>query len=237
MKDPFVDDAALAPTLDSLDEAVNYMRWIVDLARPALAAPILEIGAGVGTFTAAFADIAPVHAVEPGAQGTAVLRERFADDSRVRITQGVIDDLPPGAAYGSAVMINVLEHIEDDVAALQSIRSRLSQGGHIAIWVPAFPLLYSDFDRDLGHFRRYRLPGLRQVVTSAGFSVTDARYVNAPGFFSWLIITRLLKQRPTSGPLVTIFDRFVVPLVRRVESVVRPPFGQSILLIARNPDA
>lgn len=235
MKDPFVDDAALAPTLDTLDDAVNYMRWIVDLARPALRGPILEIGAGYGTFTAAFADVASVHAVEPGALGSAVLRERFGDDARVSVTTGVIDDLPPGPAYGSAVMINVLEHIEDDVAALQAVRSRLLPGGGIAIWVPAFQLLYSDFDRDLGHHRRYRKAELRRVAERAGFRITDARYVNAPGFFSWLLITRLLKQRPTAGPLVTIFDRFVVPVVRRIESIVRPPFGQSILLLASNP--
>jgi hypothetical protein len=95
-------------------------------------------------------------------------------------------------------------------------------------------LLYSDFDRKLGHHRRYRKAGLRSVVESAGFDVVDARYVNAPGFFSWLLITRLLKQEPTAGPLVTIFDRIVVPVVRRLESIIAPPFGQSILLIAAN---
>jgi SAM-dependent methyltransferase len=229
-----VDDSSLVSTLDTLDDAVNYMRWIVDLARPHLRGPILEVGAGHGTFTGAFAEIAPVHAVEPGTHGSAFLRERFADDTRVTVTAGMISDVPEGPAYGSAVMINVLEHIDDDVGALRDIRSRLLPDGRIAIWVPAFQLLFSDFDRKLGHHRRYRKAGLRSVVESAGFDVVDARYVNAPGFFSWLLITRLLKQEPTAGPLVTIFDRVVVPVVRRLESIVAPPFGQSILLIAAN---
>jgi SAM-dependent methyltransferase len=230
--DDDVVDATLTSTLDTLDDAVNYMRWIVDLARPALVGPILELGAGHGTFTAAFADVADVHAVEPGAHASARLSKRFASDHRVTVSAGTVDDLPAVEAYGSAVMINVLEHIEDDVEALRSIRTRLVPGGRLAIWVPAFQVLYSDFDRKLGHYRRYRKRDLRAVVERAGFVVDDLRYVNAPGFFSWLIITRFLKQEPTAGPLVRIFDRVVVPIVRRVESMIPPPFGQSILLVA-----
>lgn len=234
MSDDAVIDATLASTLDTLDDAVNYMRWIVDLARPHLDGPILEIGAGHGTFTGALAEIGPVHAVEPGRHAGTVLAARFAGDDRVRVTAGVIDDVEREPAYGSAVMINVLEHIEDDVGALRELRARLRPGGRIAIWVPAFELLFSDFDRKLGHHRRYRKAGLRSVVEAAGFRVTDIRYVNAPGFFSWLLITRLLRREPTSGPLVTIFDRFVVPVIRRLEAIVAPPFGQSILLVAEH---
>lgn len=228
------DDAALASTLESLDGALNYMRWILDLVRPALAAPILEVGAGRGTFTVALADVGRVDALEPGRLSSAALVERFVDDPRVRVVQGVVDDLPHRAEYGSVVMINVLEHIADDVGALRSIRTRMTHGARIAIWVPAFPLLYSGFDRQIGHHRRYRKHGLRRAVEAAGFRVTDARYVNAPGFVAWLVITKWLKQVPATGPLVTVFDRLVVPVVRRVESLVAPPFGQSILLTATN---
>jgi SAM-dependent methyltransferase len=234
--DPDVVDQTIASTLDTLDDAVNYMAWIVDLVRPHLRGPILEVGAGHGTFTGRLAEIAPVHAVEPSSHGSSVLRERFADRDDVSVTAGVVDDLPAERTYGSAVMINVLEHIDDDVAVLGAIRERLVPGGRIGIWVPAFQLLYSDFDRKLGHHRRYRIAGLRSVVERAGLDVVDVRYVNAPGFFSWLIVTRLLKQEPTAGPLVTIFDRFVVPVVRWIESKVAPPFGQSILLIAADPE-
>jgi SAM-dependent methyltransferase len=232
-----VVDATLASTLDTLDDAVNYMAWIVDLIRPHLAGPIMEVGAGHGTFTGALAEIGDVHAVEPGEHASAVLAGRFAGDARVRVTSGVIDDVEREPVYGSAVMINVLEHIEDDVGALRELRGRLVPGGRIAIWVPAFPLLYSEFDRKLGHHRRYRRPDLRATVEAAGLRVEDVRYVNLPGYFSWLLITRLLRREPTAGPLVTIFDRVVVPVTRRLESWITPPFGQSILLIARHDRA
>ena len=65
---------------------------------------------------------------------------------------GVVDDVASHEpAFGSAVMINVLEHIADDQGALAAISDRLRPGGHLVIWVPAFPFLYSRFDEKLGH--------------------------------------------------------------------------------------
>ncbi len=226
-------DATLTSTLDTLDDAVNYLAWIVSLIAPSLRAPILEVGAGHGTFTESFAQHGSVRSVEPGRHASSVLATRFADDERVSVTSGFVSDVPVEEVFGTAVMINVLEHIEDDLGSLVELHERLESGGHLAIWVPAFEFLYSDFDRKLGHHRRYRRNGLRSIVRDAGFDVLDCSYVNLPGWFSWLIVTRLLRQEPTAGPLVKIFDRFVVPVVRRIESRFTPPFGQSILLIAR----
>ena len=224
----------LGSTLDSLDGAVNYMDWITDMIRPCLAGPLLELGAGHGTFTERFADAAgAVVSVEPDPASASLLRERFEADGRVAVVEGTLDALDEAARFESAVMINVLEHIDDDSGALAQLYSRLEPGGQLAIWVPAFALLYSDFDRRLGHHRRYRLRPLRELVESAGFDVEFARYVNLPGWFSWLIVARLLRQTPSDGPRVRVFDRFLVPPTRWVEDRIRVPFGQSILLVAR----
>jgi hypothetical protein len=128
-------------------------------------------------------------------------------------------------------MINVLEHIEDDVAALQRCAELLNPGGTMCIWVPAYELLYSRFDHEIGHFRRYRKQELVDRMRSAGFEVTTAHYANLPGFFAWLLIVRLVGRRPTSGRLATVYDRHFVPLIRRVESRLRPPFGQSLFAV------
>ncbi len=231
---PTVDET-LASTLDSLDGAVNYRNWIFDLARPYLESPVLEVGAGHGTFTGLLAELGSVTAVEPGERMGALLREMYGADPRVAVEVGVVDDLPAGPHFGSAVMINVLEHIADDAGALRSIRERLLPGAHLVLWVPAFPSLYSRFDELLGHERRYRLRGLRSVVEGTGLTVVEARYVNSVGWFSWLVVARLLGRIPTSGAAVGVFDKAVVPVVRRAEHGVRPPFGQSILLVARKP--
>ena len=72
-------------------------------------------------------------------------------------------------------MINVLEHIDDDQGVLRSISDRLEPGGHVAIWVPAFTLLYSPFDAKLGHVRRYRRRQLEADVTGAPVTTSSSR--------------------------------------------------------------
>ena len=230
-------DATLASTLDSLDDAENYRNWIVDLARPHLVGPILEVGAGHGTFTESFATIGEVTAVEPGGYAAEVLASRYADDERVTTVDGVVADVAAEPVFGSAVMINVLEHIADDQGVLREIGERLQPGACLSIWVPAFQLLYSPFDTKLGHVRRYRKHELVADVRAAGYDVVDERYVNMPGWFSWLILVRLLRQEPTSATTVKIFDRWIVPVVRWVEDRLRMPFGQSVFVVARKPVA
>ena len=234
MVDPNVE-ATLNRSLDALDEAHNYRDWIFSLARPHLEGPVLEVGAGTGTFTGLLAGVGSVTAVEPADTLAGSLKEHYADDRRVELVHGVVDALPVEERFASAVMLNVLEHIEEDTGALVEIRRRLLPGGTLVIWVPAFQVLYSRFDEMLGHQRRYRLAPLRSLVEHSGYTVLDARYVNVVGWFAWLVVARLLGRIPVSSDSISIYDRFVVPVVRAVERSVRPPFGQSVLVVARKP--
>ena len=225
-------DETLASSLDSLDGADNYMNWIVDLMRPRLRGPVLELGAGHGTFTDRLSEFGPVTAVEPAPRSHRLLVDRYRYRPDVDPVLGTIDDLPADRRFSAAVMINVLEHIEDDAATLGKINRRLGPGGALLIWVPAFPLLFSQFDRRLGHFRRYRRRPLIDLVSSAGFEVDVCHHANLPGWFSWLLLVRLANWEPTGEAQVEVFDKRIVPPVRWVEDRVRPPFGQSLFLIA-----
>jgi SAM-dependent methyltransferase len=139
------------------------------------------------------------------------------------------------APFDSALLINVLEHIEDDDGTLHELLTLLRPGGRIVLWVPAFALLYSDFDRRIGHYRRYRAPALRAQLIRSGFEVVEVRYVNAIGAIAWLIMARLLRRTPTASAPVILFDRYFVPVLRGIEDRWRPPFGQSILAVASRP--
>ena len=90
-------------------------------------------------------------------------------------------------------------------------------------------------DRAIGHVRRYRKRELCTRFEQAGYEIVEARYVNLPGFFAWLLISRMLRKRPTDSGLSKLYDRRVVPITRWIESRVRPPFGQSVLVIGRVP--
>jgi SAM-dependent methyltransferase len=225
-------DAELASTLDNLDGAHNYANWIVALMAPYLRGHILEVGAGHGTFTGLLAEFGPVTATELSERAVVLLGERYAGSDRITVRPAAeLGD----ATFDTALMINVLEHIEDDVGALHSLRARLCEGGHVVVFSPAFNALYSAFDADIGHYRRYTRASLRSTIRDADLELVDLRYVNAPGALAWYLVATRLGQRPTEGWLTRLYDRAAVPVVRRIEGRVQPPFGQSLLAVARRP--
>ena len=230
-------EAALEQALEELEANVpNYNEWLRSLLAPAAQGRVLELGAGVGTFSAALLQTADhVVAVEPSTVQGAMLLEAARSNRGVTAIVGYIGDAIPHGPFDGAVLSNVLEHIEHDEATLRELRSLVKPTGLVAVFSPAFQLLMSDFDRSIGHFHRYRKRGLVAKFERAGFEVVEARYVNMPGFFAWLLIARILKQRPTGSKLSKLYDRSVVPVARWIESRIEPPFGQSVLVIGRVP--
>jgi SAM-dependent methyltransferase len=226
-------DAELEETLDNLDGADNYAAWIFEQVEPHLGAEVLEVGAGHGTFTGLLsARSARVAATDVSERCVGILRTRFADDPRVAVLQGGAAEAAALPAFDSAVLINVLEHIADDDGALRELSGTLKPGGRLILWVPAFALLYSDFDRKIGHYRRYRKAGLAAKLSRAGYDVAEIRYVNLVGAVAWLVVARLLHRAPTGGLSVKIYDSYFVPVLKRLERRWGAPFGQSVFAVA-----
>ena len=109
--------------------------------------------------------------------------------------------------------------------------SRPAETGE-ARYAPALEALYSEFDRLIGHWRRYSKASLRAVVEAAGFEVVDLRFANSLGAVAWFVFCRLLGGRTSRTWVVQAWDRLAVPVLRRAERVVRPPLGSSLFCAA-----
>jgi SAM-dependent methyltransferase len=230
-------DSELEDTLDNLDGAENYTRWIMGMMEPFLGPDVLEVGAGHGTFTEVLARREMrVVATDLSERCAGVLRSRFSGVSNVEVVRGDIQMAADRGPFDAAVLINVLEHIEDDDEALRQLWDLLKVGGRVLLWVPAFEALYTEFDRRIGHFRRYQRKTLSAQLSNAGFTVVEIRYANTIGAMAWWLVARVLRRTPTRPSSVKLFDRYVLPVVKFLEARVRPPFGQSILAVAVRPE-
>jgi SAM-dependent methyltransferase len=219
--------------LEDLSDAVNYQRWLADLARPHLGDDPIEVGSGIGDYATAWLDAVPRITVTDADDGRLkALTERFVDDSRVDV-RPLFLPTDESAEHSAVVALNVLEHIEDDVAALRSMGGLLRPGGKVVLIVPAFPSAMSRFDRTIGHFRRYTVASLGTALTAAGLPIEQLRYINPIGLLGWYAACRTLGLTPGNGPLVRIYDGMVVPVARRLERRWTPPFGQSVFAVAR----
>ncbi len=141
--------------------------------------------------------------------------------------------------YDSITMIDVLEHIEDDEAALKRIKNRLDAKGKLIILVPAWQFLYSDRDKSIGHYRRYNAKHLQRLLEGAGYEIESIRYWNMLGFLTYLMFEKIFKKRAPHGMrtkkkgLVSSSIHSAINFwVKNVENNFNPGFGLSVIAVA-----
>lgn len=229
--------------LEAMSFAVKYHRWMLDEFRTYIGRDIVEVGAGSGSFSEMLLETRPerLSLVEPSEMFGNLKANVTGDNSQTRIDHHntifrfAAPAITATARPDTITYVNVLEHIEDDDAELALVRNSLSGGGHVLIFVPAMPALLSEFDRSIGHFRRYRKTELEQKVRNAGFEVMKSRYFDLAGIGPWFVKYRLMRSLTMSGGAVSAYDNLVVPVMRRIEAMIKPPLGKNILLVGRKP--
>ena len=222
--------------LDVVSEVVhNYPRWLAELCAPHLGDNTLEVGAGYGAVTQHFAAGRRLVVVDSSAECVKQLSRRFADRPDVEVHHDDLRTFEPNGLFDSVVMINTLEHIPDDVAALERLRQFLQPGGRAVIYVPAFNFLFSEYDRKVGHQRRYSKKMMTTVIEAAGMRTEQLRYANVLGLPAWLIFSKLLRQDPAERRAAQLWDRTGTVASRWIEQRVDPPVGLNLLAVAQNP--
>jgi SAM-dependent methyltransferase len=233
---PAAGPASLENHLGGAD-GKKYRQYQYELIEPHIGRSILEIGSGLGDFTRQFADRIDYLAVSDS-DPYCIDQLTLAYSGRTDVD--VLEIELPGhidvrRKVDTVLLMNVLEHIQDDVLALRTLAGCADAGGRLVIWVPAYEQLYGDFDRLVGHCRRYTPATLRRAVEAAGLRPVLCRPVNFLGGLAWWLAVRRLKVGHASTRLVATYDSVVVPVTRMLERFLRLPFGQSVLCVAEVP--
>ena len=154
-----------------------WMRWdsVNDALTETRPRRILELGAGQGAMGWRLASRAEYVGIEPDATSFAVASERLASQRGARMIAGDINDLSADERFDLVCAFEVLEHIEDDTAALIAWRERVDKGGHVLLSVPAHQRRFGASDAAVGHYRRYDRADLDQLLRSAGLEAVWVR--------------------------------------------------------------
>lgn len=223
--------------LENLAQMDNYYGWILNEFSPCIGRRIMEIGAGSGTFSRmilAHGNVEHLWLVEPDNSLARGLAERFAGVTNVTVLNLAAEELTTESlaalALDTIVMVNVLEHIAEDVALLRKCAGALCPGGRVLTFSPAFPLLYSDYDKLVGHFRRYTKQEIAEKLVAVNFRVHTVKYFNFVGFFAWLLLVRLLKFDTFGETRLNMYEKMIW-LLQFMEQRLQPPIGQSVIAI------
>jgi hypothetical protein len=222
--------------LVALAECRNHRKWFAGFARPYLGDHPIEIGSGLGDYALEWIPhTAQFTATEADPNLFSGLKEHMQDYPTVSVAQLMLPS-SDWARHSCLVSYNVLEHIDDHVGALRSMARLVRADGYIVLVTPAFPFAMSPVDIATGHVRRYTRKSMTQALTAAGLDPLSVRYANSLGLLCYYAFTSVLRKQPSTGGTMSIYDRLVVPLVKGIERVIgHPPFGQSVVAVARVP--
>jgi SAM-dependent methyltransferase len=225
--------SAQALWLERLDEAGNFNRWVGDAIRPFVRGRVLEVGCGTGTYTQLLAGWADeVVALDIDPYFAAAARARFADRPRVRVIEADARKLPELGRFETIVMLDVLEHIEDDAGMLAMLAERLAETGRLVLKVPALQCLYGALDAAIGHHRRYSRRSLAAAAGRAGLSLADCRPFNLAAAPGWWLNGRLLGRTHPPEAQLRLYDR-LVPVFRLIDRLTGPLVGTSLIATAQ----
>ena len=145
-----------------------------------------------------------------------------------------IESFPTGQAFDTAVCINVIEHVEDDVAALRNVSRALEDRGRAVVLVPQGPGLYGTLDETFGHRRRYTKQRLIEMAAPAGFKVVQVLELDRLGSLGWWLNGRVFRRRALGLGQLKLFNA-MVPLLRRVDSWLPLPALSLIAVFEKLP--
>ena len=223
---------------------------VVEAYPPENNGTIFDIGGGNGFVSSGLANAGfDVALVEPGRIGTSNAKRRGLKNVICATTNTARFKPHSLPAVG---LFDVLEHIEDDLSFLKSIRSLITKGGRLYVTVPAYTLLWSEEDVLAGHFRRYTLNNICKALESAGFEVGFSSYIFRPLPIPIMLFRALpyriglsrTEKKATSvsrdhavkgGVIAGILSSFLYSEIENLKKNRAMYFGGSCLVMAQSP--
>lgn len=222
--------------LELFAAAINWKRYWAGAIAPYLGRAVLEVGAGIGANTALLHAVGRAWTcVEPDpalAKEIEARRRRGEIAETTEIIYGTIADIPAGRDFDTILYLDVLEHLADDRGELAAAARLLRPKGHLIVLAPAHGWLTSEFDRQVGHVRRYTRASLA-AVAGPGLVPERLDYLDSAGLLASLANRLVLRRALPSTQQVALWDRALVPLSRLIDPLTGRRIGKSVLAVWR----
>jgi len=234
-------DAAGSHTLQVIAKANEFNKWMYQSFSKHLKGEILEIGSGIGNISKhVIADKHSLTLSDFNPEYKKWLSDHFTSYENVKqILQidllnsdfkNVYSNLKE--KYDCVFLLNVIEHLENDLLAVVNCKYLLKPGGKLIILAPAYQWLYCNLDKELRHFRRYTLQTMKNLFLKNNFIVSENKYFNFSGIAGWLFFGKIFGKK-LLGNEMTVFNK-IVPFAKFLDKITFNKMGLSVIVIAIN---
>lgn len=219
--------------------ASNYNQWQYDIFKPFLSGRILEIGCGSGNLTELLVkNNNEIISVDIKKDATVFTSKRIKNKNLTVYNMDIFSQKNKKklGKFDTIIFCNVLEHIKNDKNALDYCHKYLkNNNSKLILLVPAHQFIYGTLDFEVGHYKRYNISDIKKLAKLCKFNLNNIYYFNFIGAIGWFVNYKLLKRRNTNegdnSAQINLFDKYIVKISRFIESIVKPPFGISVISI------
>lgn len=219
--------------LELFKHANNWKGYYAKAIKKYLKNDVLEVGAGIGETTHALCDRSQKSwlCVEPDGELTreiAIKKEEGYLPSFIEIVIGTLNEVDSNRKFDAIIYIDVIEHIENDAEELKKASTFLKPNGHLIILVPAHNYLFSEFDKAIGHYKRYNKKMLVKAIPSE-LQKIDLRYLDTIGLFASLANKWFLKQDYPKLKQIKFWDNYMIPISKIVDFISFYLIGKTVV--------
>ena len=218
--------------LGFFDLSKNFRKYQFDLIKEFISGKVAEIGPGNGIFLEYYLDRCDkLDLFEPDKNLFSKLNYKFSNHEKIKVINEELNITTN--IYDVILYLDVLEHIENYEKEILKAHNALKEGGHLVINVPAFQFLYSDFDKDVGHFKRYSKEDITDLGLKNNLKITRLNYYDSIGFllsfFSKMISSNYKKNFEKK---IKIWNS-LIPASRTLDKIFISSFGKSLLIVIK----
>jgi len=216
--------------LEHFDSASNFREYQVSLISKYINGNFVEVGAGKGGLVTYYKKIVKnITLLEPEKKLFNVLKKKFPS-KKIKIKNYTIDKLKN--YYDTIIYYDVLEHIKKDLNEVSIASKKLKKNGYLIISVPAYQAFYSDFDRSVGHFKRYNKKDFITIGKRTNLKIEKLVYYDSVGFL-FLVLNKILSLKQTNLKNKIFLWNLLIPISKLIDFLTFKMFGKSLLCVFR----
>jgi len=227
--------------LDSEVSFLNYRKWITNkiiksAEKYSHTKPkkVLEFGAGTGSLSEIYFSITNT---KPICLEIDSKLQQLIVQKNLTVRSSISEIREKNEIYDLVFTSNVLEHIENDLHSLLEIRTILKKNGLLIIYVPAHQWLFSDLDKEVGHYRRYSKKILEETIINANYKILRTEYADSLGILASVIIKIFgYKNNLNIGGKTSmrLYDLIFHPISKFIDFITFRKFvGNNLYLVAQ----
>jgi hypothetical protein len=217
--------------LEIFDKATIWRKYVYILIKRFLKENLLEVGAGIGSFTKNYKNkFSKITITELDKKNIFKLKKLFKN-SKIKVRYQYTKNIK--GKFNTILYMNVLEHIKNDITEINAALSKLNINGYLIILVPAHNELYSKFDKEIGHHRRYKIDFFKKLKLKK-CKIEKLQYIDSFGYFLYFFNKIFFKKEIYPSNLkIFIWDKFFTPLTFFLDKILNYKFGKNVLCVIK----